>query len=66
MDLGQEGIHEGLDDIRMTCRHQVVIDVRIREHAPSNVAMPGAENWVGEAGASYSLCGQALLLLIAK
>ena len=33
---------------------------------PDNVSMPGAESWIGEAGASYSLCGRALLLLIAK
>jgi hypothetical protein len=25
-----------------------------------------ALRWIGDAGASYSLCGQALLLLIAK
>jgi isoamylase len=33
---------------------------------PDNVALPGTESWIGDAGASYSLCGRALLLLIAK
>ena len=31
-----------------------------------NVALPGSESWIGGAGASYSLCGRAILLLIAK
>ena len=30
------------------------------------VAMPGAEDRVGDAGARYGLCGRAALLLIAK
>ncbi len=33
---------------------------------PDTVAIPGSETWIGNAGASYTLCGRAVLLLIAK
>jgi glycogen operon protein len=33
---------------------------------PDNVAAPGAETRIGGAGASYTLCGRAVLLLIAN
>ncbi|HVH81924.1 MAG TPA: hypothetical protein VM782_21170, partial [Stellaceae bacterium] len=33
---------------------------------PDTVALPGHETPIGGQGANYNLCGQALLLLIAK
>jgi isoamylase len=33
---------------------------------PDTVALPGIEILIGGQGANYNLCGQALLLLIAK
>jgi len=33
---------------------------------PDTVAITGSETWIGDASASYSLCGRAVLLLIAK
>ena len=33
---------------------------------PDTVAVPGTESRIGGQGVDYSLCGQALLLLIAK
>ena len=33
---------------------------------PDTVATPGNESLIGGQGTSYSLCGEALLLLIAK
>lgn len=33
---------------------------------PDTVAIPGTESLIGGQGANYDLCGEALLLLIAK
>jgi isoamylase len=33
---------------------------------PEAVAIPGSETRIGNAGASYTLCGRAVLLLIPK
>jgi isoamylase len=37
-----------------------------RVGGPEAVAIPGSETWIGNAGASYTPCGRAVLLLIAK